>query len=1012
MIPLTKSLNAKLLLIVVLTVTLSGLIAALRQEWVERQRLEATYDAQLKQTAKGYQRQLADELEQRQHLLEAAHDVLMQRLVAEHEVPLPESTLVQGEDQAWRSFDGISAVFVHRDSPPDATTRDYIARSRQVWEEIVPLLGTNFNSVYFVTKSRMSRVWPGNVVIEHRADHDITRENLFQLATPQHNPLRQPRWVPFYFSDYADVWMLTLVIPVYVNDEFVGVMGGTINGVNLLTQVIVPSAEKRDIHTIIFDDKGRLILRSDQQQQGQEDQALSHYLAQAAEGELALANISVREVAGEPQHIGYFKLDNMNWMMALHYPQALIRTKLATTLSDIYINILILITFLFLILYFSIRYFVVQRVRALALATASISQHDWAVRVPQTGRDEISFLGRCINEMLLKINDLIDGLNSNIQQLERANLEARQLLVAIESSTSMVVILNKAWELEYANAQFWRASGYSPADNLVGKRALLLEGNAANTFQLKDIVAQLYGSVEEGLPSNLASNTHSTNDWRAEYQATRSDGSHFWVMQTISAIFSDTGELEYFIAVGHDSTDRKANQEQMEHLAYYDQLTGLHNRVLFKDQLRKALNSCQRNNTQFSLMYLDLDHFKRINDTLGHEAGDVLLVEVARRLRACLREADIVARLGGDEFAVLLQQVTNPQYAYSVANKIIAALNQPLVLHGKEVVIGVSIGITMAPNDSKDIDSLMKNADLAMYRAKEKGRNKFQFYTADMNVQAEHRLALENDLRRALKNQEFELYYQPVVDLHTGQIVSAEALLRWNHPQRGMIQPEDFIPVAEDSGLIVPMGKWVIYNACQQAKNIHKALRRPITIAVNISARQLHDNNFVDSINTALKETRIAPEWLAVELTETAVMTNGDRAIERLQQIRDMGISIAIDDFGTGYSSLSHLKRLPVDTLKIDRSFVEGLPADEEDRAIVTLIVSMANSLDYKVVVEGVENATQLTFLTLCGCDYAQGYYFGEPMPADKFLQRLFEEGAMHHASTYVADISRETPLD
>lgn len=1011
MIPLTKSLNAKLLLIVVLTVTLSGLLAALRQEWVERQRLEANYDTQLKQTAKGYQRQLADELAQRQHLLEAAHGILLQRLADDNAAPLPESTLVQGDDLAWRSLDGISAVFIHRDSPPDATTHNYIARTRQVWEEIIPLLSTNFNSVYFVSSSRMSRIWPGDVVINHRADHDITQENLYIFASPQNNPLRQPRWVPFYFSDYIDVWMLTLVIPVYLNDEFIGVMGGTINGGELLEQVIVPSVEKRDINTIVFNDKGQLIERSDQHQVGLEDPALTRYLEQAANGEIASGSISLRQVGGESQHIGYFTLDNMNWMMALHYPQALIRTKLATTLSDIYINILILITFLSLILYLSIRYFVVQRVRALALATASISQHDWAVRVPQTGQDEISFLGRCINEMLLKINDLIDGLNSNIQQLERANLEARQLLVAIESSTSMVVILNKAWELEYANAQFWHVSGYSQADNLVGKNALLLEGNAANTFQLKDIVAQLYGETA-GQHSGLAGNAHSTNDWRAEYQATRRDGSHFWITQTISAIFSETGELEYFIAVGHDSTDRKANQERMEHLAYYDQLTGLHNRVLFKDQLRKALNSCQRNNTQFSLMYLDLDHFKRINDTLGHEAGDVLLVEVARRLRTCLREEDIVARLGGDEFAVLLQQVTNPQYAYSVANKIIAALNQPLVLHGKEVVIGVSIGITMAPNDSEDSDSLMKNADLAMYRAKEKGRNKFQFYTADMNVQVEYRLALENDLRRALKNQEFELYYQPVVDLRTGQIVSAEALMRWNHPQHGMIQPEAFIPVAEESGLIVPMGKWVIYNACQQAKNIHKALRRPITIAVNISARQLLDKNFVEGFRTALKETRIAPEWLAVELTETAVMTNGDRAIERLQQVRDMGISIAIDDFGTGYSSLSHLKRLPVDTLKIDRSFVEGLPTDEEDRAIVTLIVSMANSLDYRIVVEGVETSAQLTFLTLCGCEYAQGYYFGEPMSADKFLQRLFTEGKVGSVSNPATFISRDTPLN
>src|SRR5690606_6879647 len=358
--------------------------------------------------------------------------------------------------------------------------------------------------------------------------------------------------------------------------------------------------------------------------------------------------------------------------------------------------------------------------------------------------------------------------------------------------------------------------------------------------------------------------------------------------------------------------------------------------------------------SHFALMYLDLDHFKRINDTLGHEAGDALLIEVAARIKQCLREDDIVARLGGDEFAILLHQVGSAQYAYVAANKVIAALNQPLSLSGQEVVVGVSIGITLAPDDSQHVDTLMKNADLAMYQAKEKGRNTFQFYTADMNAQVEQRLALESDLRQALKNQEFELYYQPIIDLRSGKIVSAEALLRWHHPCRGLVSPQDFIPVAEDSGLIVPIGKWVVRTACQQAKNIQKALHRPLKIAVNVSARQLHDSGFVAAFKAALEDIRVAPEWLSVELTETTLMADGDKAIERLEQIRAMGVSIAIDDFGTGYSSLSHLKRLPVNTLKIDRSFVEGLPEDEEDRAITTLIVAMANSLNYKVVVEGV----------------------------------------------------------
>jgi diguanylate cyclase (GGDEF)-like protein len=341
------------------------------------------------------------------------------------------------------------------------------------------------------------------------------------------------------------------------------------------------------------------------------------------------------------------------------------------------------------------------------------------------------------------------------------------------------------------------------------------------------------------------------------------------------------------------------NMLDMERLAYYDQLTGLQNRAQFKKQLSAALHACDRDKHHLALLYLDLDHFKRINDTLGHETGDRLLAEIASRLTLCLREDDSVARLGGDEFAVLLQRVDSARVAYVVANKIIAALNTPMQLMGQEVVVGVSIGITMAPDDSRDVDSLMTNADLAMYQAKDKGRNSMQFYTPDMNLEVENRLNLERELRNALKCHEFALYYQPQVDVHSGQIVGAEALIRWHHPKKGKV-------------------------------------------------------------------------------------------VERLERLRAMGVNLAIDDFGTGYSSLSHLKRLPVKRLKVDRSFVEGLPDDEEDRAITSLIVAMANSLGYEVVVEGVETQAQLVFLARCGCDYIQGYYFSRPVPADELLVLLF----------------------
>jgi diguanylate cyclase (GGDEF)-like protein len=952
---------------------------------------------------RSYQRGVADELQQRERLFGSAHALLEQRFFIDDTTPVPAGfRMPRSDDSSWRLLDGISAVFVHKDSPPDAETLRYVYQSHDLWEQIIPLLGSSFSAVYFVSETRMTRIWPAHIVEQHQADLDVTDDIFYTIATPENNPARLPVWTPIYLDPYTNIWMISLIIPVYDGDRFVGVMGGDLEVNFLLERLASINVDDDEIKALIYDDKGEVILYSDgpnalwsainknvlsdvSTRFGPE---MNDYIQRAVNHAIAPENIESRHLDGEQQHIGFFPIDGVNWMMSLYYPETAIAAKLTKTLVDIYINIILLTLFLTLVLYFSINYFVVQRIRALAQATSSISHKNWTVKVPEKGNDEISFLGSCINVLLLKINDLIQGLNTNIEQLEKVNMEAKKLIRAIESSTSIVVILNRDWGVEYANAQFWQASGYLSGDNLQGEQALLFDQDASNTPELDAIAAKLYADYERDAMASQSSK----NDWRAEYLALRKDGSSFWMMQTISAIFSPSGEIENFIAVGHDSTDLKLNQQKMEHLAYFDQLTGLHNRVLFKDQLRSALNICQRDKTHFALMYLDLDHFKRINDTMGHEAGDALLIEVANRIKQCLREEDVVARLGGDEFAVLLYHVGSAQYAYVAATKIIAALNCPLPLLGKEVDIGVSIGITLAPDDSHHIDTLMKNADLAMYRAKEKGRNTFQFYTADMNHQVEHRLAMESDLRLALRNQEFELFYQPIVDIRTGLIVSAEALLRWRHPRLGLVSPLDFIPIAEDSGLIVPIGKWILRSACQQAKNIQKALRRPLKIAVNVSARQLLDNGFVDAFQAALKEIRVAPEWLSVELTETTLMADGDKAIERMQRLQAMGVSIAIDDFGTGYSSLSHLKRLPVNTLKIDQSFVEGLPDDEEDRAITTLIVAMANNLNYKVVVEGVETSAQLAFLTLSGCDYAQGFYFSKPLPADELMQLLFNE--------------------
>ncbi len=570
---------------------------------------------------------------------------------------------------------------------------------------------------------------------------------------------------------------------------------------------------------------------------------------------------------------------------------------------------------------------------------------------------------------------MFNRLSETNMELAKANQDAKMFQQAIETSRNLVAIVDAHGRAEYLNIHFQEKTGFSLEDfNDRENFAVLLGG--------KEFLDDCLEEIEESLESE--------GYWRGEYKALRKDGSNFWIRQIISLVYDKGSEGRLYSYSGRDITKSKEQQDEMERLAYYDPLTHIQNRTLFKEQITMALRSGERDGGQSALLYLDLDHFKRINDSQGHEAGDMLLIEVARRLKACLREEDPVGRLGGDEFGILLTRIGSPQYASIVANKVLAELSHPVNLMGKEVIVGSSIGITIAPHDGKDVDRLMKNADMAMYQAKDKGRNNFRFYTSDMNHFVESRMELEGDLREAINKQQFSLHYQPQVDLISGEIVGAEALIRWQHPTKGMISPLDFIGVAEETGLIVPIGKWVLRTAAQHARSIQKALKLNLKMSVNLSARQLTDGSFIETLAAVLEETRLDPSLLELEVTESMLMDNIDSVISQLSAIRNLGISLAIDDFGTGYSSLSYLKQLPVDILKIDRSFVKDLPDDVDDREITSLIITLAQKLDRKVIAEGVETEGQIEFLKNHGCDYGQGYYYSKPLPADEFMVLLY----------------------
>ncbi|HEY5808251.1 MAG TPA: EAL domain-containing protein [Povalibacter sp.] len=479
-----------------------------------------------------------------------------------------------------------------------------------------------------------------------------------------------------------------------------------------------------------------------------------------------------------------------------------------------------------------------------------------------------------------------------------------------------------------------------------------------------------------------------------EAQIHRRDGEIIWISENARAVYNDGGHVVCYEGTVEDITERKLYQARIEQQANYDTLTGLANRSLLNDRLQQGILAAARYGTRLAVVFVDLDRFKFINDSLGHHVGDELLRAMAERLKASVRDSDTVARLGGDEFVLLISGQRDPDSVAVVLERMLSDISQPWTIAQGDFNVTCSIGVALYPDDGDTADTLLKHADTAMYRAKEKGRNNFQFFTAELNALITQRLELENKLRRALERQQFELYYQPRVDLHTRRIVGAEALIRWQVSEHEIVPPARFIPVAEEIGLITPIGKWVLRTACAQNKAWQEAGMQPFVVSVNVSARQFRQDNFAQTVADVLRETGLDARYLEIELTESAVMHDAEQFIAALRELNQLGVQISLDDFGTGYSSLSYLKRLPVDRLKVDRSFVQDIATDTDDAMIVRAIITLGHNLGLKVVAEGVETEQQLEFLRSNHCDELQGYYFASPMPVGEFARTVFGRSA------------------
>ncbi len=597
------------------------------------------------------------------------------------------------------------------------------------------------------------------------------------------------------------------------------------------------------------------------------------------------------------------------------------------------------------------------------------------------------FKGVRVREMRSRVNDRwyethastihwVDGkrvrlvIATDVTDRRKSEEELRKLSQVVEQSPVSIIITDLDGIAEYVNPKFVEVSGYSMKEVVGKKTSILRSGHTSER-----VYKELWKTIKSG------------KEWRREIQNRKKDGQLFWEDVLISPIKGSNGKITHFLAIKEDITMKKEYEKHLIQKINFDYLTDLPNRTLVFDRLSQAITGASRKDREVVVMLIDLDQFKIVNDTLGHAAGDKLLMEAAGRLTSSIRKSDTVARLSGDEFLVILPDLTAATHSAVVAQKILEAFSRPFFIDGREVFVTASIGLTVYPSDGENPDILLRNADAAMYRAKKESRNTFRFFTLEMDDRAIERMEMETHLRYALDKGTLEVQYQPFIDVKSGKLVGAEALLRWNDPAIAPVTPDQFIPLAEETGLIIPIGEWVLNEVCAQAKIWQEQAGLSLRVAVNISSRQFKSNDLVGTVARALKTSNLSPEYLELEITERLLMEDAIKTKETLNKLHEMGLRLSVDDFGTGYSALSYLKNFSFDTLKVDRSFVRDVTVDPEDAALTKAIIGMAHSLGLMVIGEGVETEEQLKFLDSEGCDWVQGFYFSKALPPKKFQE-------------------------
>lgn len=980
-----NSLSVKLSLLISAICLIAGVCAAALMLKSEEKQLVFEEHEVLKESNELLIKQFKNLLNTKIKVAQQANIVVGEQLFSDQSSLISNkvNTLQLNNDGTIRSAstDGLSAVFI----PQTSYTPFYkqlISDSETLWKIISPTLTQDFFNFYLITKDNFIRIAPPNEALNAPANYTFTQSTRFNYAKALTNPQHRPVWSKVYYDTIWHKWAISLTVPIYKEGEFLGVTGSDIALKTLISQLPIGGKEKQ---LVVFDSQGQLLAhpnltQSSYAQYGKAgkkllpedfiDPTLQVIVDDAIKMQRSEYADSFK-LNNEAHIINIHKIDGLDWYVGIYKKRSSTFSALADLKMKFFGLFILYAILVALLLHQALYQLVLRRIHSLVYAVTNFGQGQLQIEFPKENKDEIGTLNGSFKDMTIEIRKLIDGLNQRIIEKEIAEKAARRLSKAVAFSGTGVVITDKNFVIEYVNPKMLEMTSFSEEH--------------FNRAPLLSIIASEMAILIDDIDVDL----RSRNCWRGDTLIESNNKAPIWVSLSISPIREDDGTITSYVASAQDISFVKESQRKMEQLAYFDTLTGLANRTFFRMQLRKSMALAERGHYAFALFYFDLDEFKRINDTLGHNAGDQLLVEVANRLKQRLRAEDTIARLGGDEFAILLSGIEHQEHATQVANTIQKTLNEPIQLGSNEVIISASIGITMAPYDSQEEDQLLKHADLAMYEAKAKGRNTFHFYSQELNTAANERLFIENELRQAIKDKQLTVYYQPQIDSRTQLIVGYEALLRWFHPTEGAIAPTKFIPIAEATGLIVELGEWVLHQACNFAVKLERQ-GRASNIAINLSARQFKDASLLPTLKKIIASTQVSAKSLHLELTESMLMGNVEAAIAQLHELKGLGVSISIDDFGTGYSSLSYLKRFPVDILKIDRSFIKDIPDDNNDMAITAAIIAMAQKLKLDVVAEGVETVEQVEFLKNNNCFIVQGYYFSPPI-AERDLPMLFE---------------------